>query len=397
MLGFGLGRFMPKALRRRVQRASLRLGELRSRPPLFPPTRARRAFSGRSVIVAGLFSTRSGLGRAADLIARGFESRGVPVQRVDLGMYFRLTDQASRASIPPDEASRIDASDLVLVLNPPLAYEALGMFDRAWLTERCIVAHWVWELDRLPRSWIQTADSLDEIWTASTFVEETARRALPDFPGPIRVMPYPTEVDPFEAAPPAKRQAIRGKLGIADDEFCVGYSFSAASNYERKNPEGAIEAFIQAFPNRNARAVLLLRALDLSSFRDGERRLRAMARAHRHVQILGDGSEHISIAEFYAAIDCYLAPFRAEGFGLNLVEASQAGKPVVATGWSIGAEITCHPGIHTVGYTVRPVQDRQGHYPSHLGASWAEPDYVAMAERMRDLAGQFRIDRAGQA
>ena len=50
-------------------------------------------------------------------------------------------------------------------------------------------------------------------------------------------------------------------------------------------------------------------------------------------------NNRLPINDFYAAIDIYLSTSRAEGYGLNLVEAAQAGIPVVTTGWRLAPEI----------------------------------------------------------
>ncbi len=335
--------------------------------------------------MAGLFATRSGLGRAADLICRGLEHAGARLHRVDLSPDLQLAPERADATISPGRASTFSPSDLVLVLNPPLAYDALRLFDRSWIQERCIVGHWVWELDRLPRSWIQSAASFDEIWAPSSFVEQTLRRHLGEAKVALRLHPYPTDLDAFGVATPQERAAARARLGLAPGTLCVGYSFSAASNYERKNPEGAVEAFLKAFPNPGDEAALVLRALDLDGFPQGRERLQRLAASHPEIHLVGSGANALSIREFYAAIDVYVAPFRAEGYGLNLVEAVQAGKRVVATGWSLGEDIAGLPGVTTVGYALVPVIDRQGHYPGSRDALWAEPDLDSMAEHLRAL------------
>src|ERR1041384_778534 len=51
----------------------------------------------------------------------------------------------------------------------------------------------------------------------------------------VILRPYLTNVDPFPLVTPKQRQAARAKNSILDKQFVVGYSFSMASNYERKN------------------------------------------------------------------------------------------------------------------------------------------------------------------
>src|SRR3954463_1947173 len=46
--------------------------------------RVRKEFSGRHVVVAGIYRSATGLGKAAELVARTLERRGSIVSRVDL-------------------------------------------------------------------------------------------------------------------------------------------------------------------------------------------------------------------------------------------------------------------------------------------------------------------------
>ncbi len=93
--------------------------------------------------------------------------------------------------------------------------------------------------------------------------------------------------------------------------------------------------------------------------------------------------------EFYAAIDTYVAPTRSEGYGLNLVEASQIGLPVIATRWSLSSDILSRPNIFTVDYNLVPVDDPQRHYQFVSGAVWAEPKVEQLAAYLRDMRRRF--------
>jgi glycosyltransferase involved in cell wall biosynthesis len=211
------------------------------------------------------------------------------------------------------------------------------------------------------------------------------RKSASKFSGPVRVAPYPVDRDPIAPTTPTERAAARAQLGLGEHTFCVGYSFSAASNFERKNPEGVVAAFQQAFPSGDADASLLLRALDLDIFPAGAKRLRAAAAADPRIRIFEAAGETLSLRSFYSAIDVYLAPFRSEGFGLNLVEASQAGIPVVASGYGVDEAVSAHPGIHLVSWRLVPVRERQGHYVDVKGACWAEPDMGEISVALRAL------------
>src|SRR3954464_1622824 len=306
---------------------------IRTRPPFeLARLRKRKQFSGRHIVVAGIYRSPTGLGKAAELVARTLAQRGSIVSRVDLttALEKRATIAASEQFPEPKDCLTIDATDCVVVLNADHAF-ALSLFDRKWLLGRCIIGHWIWELERLPKKWESIAAAYDEIWAPTEFVLESIKNALPEFNGAIRLLPYAALNDPPPKPTAAERQNVRGRLGISPGTRVIGYSFAAASNYQRKNPEAAIEALETAFPGYDPSAVLILRCHDLEYFPAQRANLLRRIGASSRVRLFAHDNP-LPINDFYAAIDIYLSTSRAEGYGLNLVEAAQAGIPVVTSG-----------------------------------------------------------------
>jgi glycosyltransferase involved in cell wall biosynthesis len=93
----------------------------------------------------------------------------------------------------------------------------------------------------------------------------------------------------------------------------------------------------------------------------------------------------LTLADFYAALDVYLALFRSEGYGLNLMEAAQTGLPVLATRWGLAPELLALSEMTTVGYNLIPVVDPEGKYDGIAGAEWAEPDIEDAAHQLDNL------------
>src|SRR3954453_15544216 len=96
--------------------------------------RVRKEFSGAHVVVAGIYRSATGIGKAAELVARTLEERGSMVSRVDLttALKIRATKGDSERFPGPKDCRSIDATDCVLVLNADHAF-ALSLFDRKWL------------------------------------------------------------------------------------------------------------------------------------------------------------------------------------------------------------------------------------------------------------------------
>jgi glycosyltransferase involved in cell wall biosynthesis len=339
-----------------------------------------RSFQGKHVAVVGFFSSGTGIARAAEFVAITLEGRGLKVARVDISSSIRKAKPDERFLSPVD-CYPLDISDVVFVVNP--GQPSISMFDKKWLIERTIIGHWIWELDRVPRSWLRASESYDEIWAATDLLVESIRATLLGFKRPIVVVPYAIQKDPFSKIDSTRRDAVRAREQIPSGGFAVGYSFAVGSNYARKNPEDAVIAFCDAFP-KNEDVRLLLRSNDLSDWPLQRLALERVVNGDHRILIYGK-SRHISIHDFYAAIDVYLSPSRAEGYGLNLVEAAQSGLSVITGAWRIAPEILALPGVHTVGFDMEKVEDPQGHYTGIKDAVWSRPRVNELSSLLKTM------------
>ena len=80
---------------------------------------------------------------------------------------------------------------------------------------------------------------MDEIWVASEY-NRAVFQAATDKPVIVVGTPVPKIGD--------LGWASRGYFGLTDGPFTFLYTFDGASRFTRKNPQGAIRAFQQAFP-----------------------------------------------------------------------------------------------------------------------------------------------------
>lgn len=388
-----LFRSLPPSVRLRVNQVREARRQRRDRFDL-SARRRYRTFDGAHVAVAGVFSSGTGLGRAAELVALTLEERGSRVTRVDLTAALQLpVMRLDPRCITPAACRDEDITDVVIVLNPD--QPAWRSFDLDWLVGRTIVGQWVWEIEQFPAFWDPASDGFDEVWAATKLVLDALHASLPRFDRPMRLMPYANHRDPYPTVTPARRQTLREREGIDVGAFVVGYSFAAGSNYYRKNPEDAVRVFQRAFPNEQA-VRLLLRCHDFDS-RPAERAALERVIAGDGRVVVFAGAQRITMVDFYALLDVYLSTSRAEGYGLNLVEASQSGLPVITGRWRIAPEILSLPGMHPVDYTLERLHDPQGHYTTVHDAVWSRPDSAAMVALLRELRLQECASTAGEA
>ena len=375
MFGTGLGRYLPSPIRHRLNFAFAKLQTFS--PPNFRKSQPRKKFDGRQVAVVGLFTSATGLGRAAELVALALQRRGSTVIRVDISGAYKRRMFERNDVIDYQGFGEAAVSDVVFVVNPDI--HPLYLFDNSWLAGRCVIGHWIWELETLPAHWRRLAVSYDELWAPTDLVRSSIQAAIPAFDGSLKVVAYAIDADPMKRIDLTHRASVRKRLQLSESMFVGGYSFSADSNYYRKNPEAAVNAFQKAFPLSDKAARLILRSNDLEQWPIEHARLLELIGSDNRIILFG-AKTRIAIDDFYAVIDVYLSPSRAEGYGLNLVEAAQAGIPVITTGWRLPPEILALPGVCAVPYTLDKVFDPQRNYSKQ--AQWATPNLSEMAAEL---------------
>jgi glycosyltransferase involved in cell wall biosynthesis len=263
---------------------------------------------------------------------------------------------------------------------------------------RHVIAVWFWEAPSLPSWALAAVDRVDEIWVSSRFVRD-AFRAVTDKPTVI----VPCVVDPT----PAPRHD-RSDYGLPDDALLFFFNFDASSSDARKNPWGVIRAFASAFSDDERRGPV--RLVFKTQNLDVQPDVRAeLERRISHVNgILLDGEfPRDRMNGLLAAVDVYVSLHRAEGFGLGIAEAMSLGKPAVVTAYSGNVDFTTRANSCLVGYTLRPIDERDHRLTPHAhlvyepGLIWAEPRVDQAARWMRYLydhpAERERIGEAGAA
>ena len=281
---------------------------------------------GDPLVVAGLFTTASGIGEAARLEYQAIRRERPNTFAFNLSPALRQVDMAPEIdliTVLPES----ERGTLIFVINAPnlpLAMKACGAASRpGWRR----IGLWVWELEVAPWGWEKCFPLVDELWFPSEFSARPFR--VPGAP-PIRIRPH-NALMPDHVAP------NRGKFGLPADCFVALTFADAMSSFNRKNPLGAIEAFKAALGGcPDARLLVKIRNAGHSP------------RHHAQLQAAASGVGNIIFTdgilstreklELIASSDVLVSLHRSEGFGLTLAEAKQLHVPVIATGWSANTE-----------------------------------------------------------
>ncbi len=278
MLGLGLARFLPRGVRApliaiveaAVSCVSTSGGprcegqELaRDRKPLAP------APAAGSIAVVGLFATRTGLGQGSRLLAASLERQGHVVAGASTSPPFYVAARA-RPGISGTGATRPALSHGGDLSESPRVSAGLSFAAAACAPvgpHRRVLG--VGAGDAAGKNWRPSLAFADDIWVPSSFVAGAVARALPEGEC-TRVSVVPHDVAAIPLGPSQTemlRRDARRRHGFDEVVFLVGYSFAMGSNYARKNPLAAVEAFRQAFPsNASVPARLIIRCNEVEAY-----------------------------------------------------------------------------------------------------------------------------------
>jgi glycosyltransferase involved in cell wall biosynthesis len=272
-----------------------------------------------------------------------------------------------------------------LILGQPKDYRRLLVAPPKAFHEGYRIGLLVTEFDAPPRDWEFAFDILHEIWTPSSFSARAIHRASGL---PVKVVPHAVSVPDVPPMP-------RARFGIGSDRFLGMAIMDLSSCPDRKNPLAHVKAWKLAFGSDPA-AQLLMKVRFSRQTR--------FARAEL-IREIGD-AENITLTEalfsdldmsaFQNMADVYLSLHRAEGYGLNIHEMLEIGKPVIATGWSGNMDfMPRYPQAQAVPYTLVPYSDRTFHYQGK-GLRWAEADIEAAARALRGVKIRWDAEKPAQ-
>jgi glycosyltransferase involved in cell wall biosynthesis len=269
-------------------------------------------------------------------------------------------------------------------LNPPP-----GIFS----SER-INAGLIWcEETIIPKHYCEALRLLDVLLAGSHFVKQI-------FDTNIRDILTIDCVHPLFL--PANITPNRAHFGLPENRLLFVSSFDPHHDPARKNPFGAVDAFLSAFPDHSGENELPHLVVKLNNAEVKSRDCDPMALVedlkrrcanNPRVHFIAKSLSYPDVLSLYASCDVFVSMHRAEGLGLGPLECMALGKPVIATAWSGNMSFMKHTNSCLVGYDLVPYTGMAANGPDQIGrrARWAEPRLDETADWMKKLASDVEL------
>ena len=209
----------------------------------------------------------------------------------------------------------------------------------------------------------------------------------------------PLCVDEFKGLKPLsddERSNVRKKYKLKNENITFVFCFDLNSHLERKNPWGAIDAFLKAFPPSPSNMInnnvnLLIKTFTPEQDNKDWNTLKQISKSDERIVILENNLARDELLDFYGCCDVFLSLHRSEGFGRSLAESLQLGLDVISVKWSGNKDFCSGPLFHEVPFEIVSVPP--GAYPYWPDQQWAEPNLDKAADILKEVAEKRKIKR----
>ncbi|MFA6224510.1 MAG: glycosyltransferase family 4 protein [Desulfomonilaceae bacterium] len=328
---------------------------------------ARNRHKDHGLNIIGYLTAELGLGEAARATIRAATAAGISISAIN------FTDGCNSRMFESVGAD-VDKSPKHFVnlvhVNADQTLALVQGMGRHFFSDRYNIGYWMWETTEFPSKFLKSLEYFDEIWTASEFCREVlARKSLKP------VVKIPHSMNMTLSKPDSQRM-----LGLPEGSFIFFNMVDFFSFPERKNPLGAIEAFIKAFGTASQDVRLIVKISNSSHRPEVKKIIKSRVETTKSITLIEGYMDRWSLNTLMANVDCYVSLHRSEGFGLPIAEAMSLGKPVIATGWSGNMEFMDDSNSFPVKYELTEIPLQDGPYKN--AGCWAEPDCNHAAELM---------------
>jgi glycosyltransferase involved in cell wall biosynthesis len=198
-----------------------------------------------------------------------------------------------------------------------------------------------WEYGSMPIDWVKSlGKTVDEYWVYTDYLKRCYVRSGMD---EEKVKVITLGIDPEVFHPGYKPLAIVKEQ--AGNRYCFMFNGGATL---RKGVDILVNAYLNEF--RADEPVALVIKDSCAYGKDLSGKIEALAKRNDIAKLiyLNVNIDQLQLPALYASCDCYVHPYRAEGFGLPIIEALACGVPVITTGGGACKDFTDDTMVHYV-------------------------------------------------
>lgn len=253
------------------------------------------------------------------------------------------------------------------------------------------------ETDRCSKEWVEKCNKMDHVVVPSTFTKNVLKRSGSVLK-PVTVVPEWYNKSLVNKSEISKKlnderfSVINNKFNI----LIVGTLTSQNPRDDRKNLVNTIKWISEEFKDNEEVEIILKTNFgkgtteDRKICKDYLRNLKLSAglSAFPKIKLVHGNMTPLEVASLFNhhKIKAYVTGTRGEGYGLPLIEAAVAGKPIVATGWSGHLQFLDKEKFGCVDYNLVEISDtRVDDRIFKKGFRWADPIETSFKKEIRKV------------
>ena len=232
------------------------------------------------------------------------------------------------------------------------------------------------EVDRLPPSWVEALNNVDEVWTTCSWCQRVFLES--GVVRPVRIVPEAVDTSLFTPT-----------IGLSSEPH-DRFRFLAVGKFEeRKNYAALFRAYTDEFDVDEAVELIICFGREptfKSNYFDSRFGANASKR-HAPIRFLSPIMNRTAMANLYRSVDAFVLPTRGEGWGLPAMEAMASALPGITTGIGPMIEYSNNQTAFLLDYELVQAGDAncQTFHEYFKWGRWAEPSIAQLRRFMRRL------------
>ena len=202
------------------------------------------------VNLIGYAHAEMGLGEALRNTAMALEDVKIPflVRKLDVSLLNRQQNRSMDSYVADYCSYGIN----LIGVNPDLLYHMPLWLGYGEWARRYNIGYWFWELANFPKEWRYASHIVDEVWVNTDFVAKAVGQSV----SKVIKVPFAVAFELPEAR--FNRQYFK----LQENGFVFLFSYDFNSSAARKNPQAVLDAFRQAFPDKNTPVCLVVKSMN---------------------------------------------------------------------------------------------------------------------------------------